>query len=1020
MQAGQDGTRHGVGGAGASPVFRSRLLAQVEELLAFLAVVVRDGAGRKAQMFGTFLAAALPGTEHLAAIGVLEEHTQFQPLPGDIGGNAAEKIRSGLTAVDTVVVRDVAVAVFIVVLDITSPHTLGIKQGGHFVVVLIDAVHPEHIPGAHGLADDEGVLVAAVQLAVFHHNDVGVFQQALQAVPGPGQIPGQIPFDGTIQNTAAQGNLSAQIVHHADVAGAGSISGGGHHGTGIQQAVGDGVEDIGPQVHPAAEEFHVCTQVILGALFPFQVLGRLADFHSGRAVVGVAAVDQRHRIPVADTRHRAGLTGAHAEFQLRHHWVLREELFIGHHPGQGAGREEAEAVVHRETGGTIGAERQVQDVAVGPVERDTGEPGFQGIGVVADAAGIDGGSGSNEVETGRRIGLVRIVVRLGAEGLVFVFFERVACQDGISELVPLVVVRGNVVEDEAETVVLLLCQGRPTVLEGALQVLLGEFLDGLVVDGVSADGAGELEPVEGFEHRAESSLQLILINIVVFLIDDHQRIMTRQGVVAHHTPGTVRVGGGVPGLLFTGGTQNLQGTIRLLHFVKAGIGDGGVDVQFQPLGQVVRELRPAGELLEAGGEQITLFTFITGRCIETGILAAAGEGDVGALLQGNLAGNRSHPVIVLQFVRDIESLDGALLDIVIVDGHTDGVHIFGSVGHRDVLRHGGAAEVGAGVHLRAALFARLGGDKDDARICAGTVDGGGRCILQHLHTLNIVGVQLRIAFRRNTVHHVQRRGIAGDGADTADDHARALARDTGGGGNADTGHAALQSLDRVYIGAPVNLVHLHGGDGGTHQTFGSGAVTHDHQFFQSFGLYGEYHIDGSALRHVLPDSLESDGSEFQITVTGHADGILAVQVRHGGRCGDAAGNDGTADDGFTVGILHDAADGNATAFRLGLRGGRGGFVRFGHLNLSAVHGERSALTRENLAQDFFHATVVDLHGNRLIQIDLAGLDHHRIAELALEIINGCLDRYIGQMHCMLLRQGCSAQQKKCYQCSHCP
>ena len=854
------------------------------------------------------------------------------------------------------------------------------------------------------------MLVAAIQLAVFHHDDLRIVQQADEPVPGPGEVAGQVPLERPVEQAAAQGGLNADIVHGTDVGGAGGVARGGHHRAGVEQAVGVGIEQVRAHIHPAAKQFHVHAEVVLGALFPAQVLGRLVDLHAGGPVVRGAGPHQRHGGPVANPVHGTGLAGAHAEFEVGHHRVLREELLVGNQPGQGAGGKEAEPVVHGETGRPVGPEGEVQDVAVGPVQGQAGEVGFQGIGIVADAAGVDVGAGGDEIETRRGESLVGIVVAPGAEGLVLIFLEGVAGQGRIREPVPFVVVGDNVVEYVAERVVLLLRQGRPSILVTALLVLFGEFLDGFVVDAVTAHGRGELKALEGFEHQGGRALQLIFVNVVVFLVDDHEGVVAGQAVGAHHAPGPVFLGGGVPGLLLTGGAKDLERAVGLFHLVVAGIGDGGVHIEFQPPGDVVGKLGAGRVFLEICGEQVPFLALIAGRYEKTGVLAAAAHAHVSAPFDGNLAGHGAHPVKIHVVVGDIELLQLTRLGVVVVNGRPDHVDVFGPVGHGDVVGHHGAAAVGAGADLGAALVTALGGNEDDAGVGPGAVNGGGRCVFQHLHAFNVVGVEVGVTLGRDAVHDVKRGGVAGDGTDTADNHARRLAGDAGRRGDADARHAALEGLDGVDIGPLLDLIHPYGGDGGTHQALGGRAVAHHHHGVQVLGLGAHHYVDPAAVGHLFADGVETYVGELQDAAFGHFYGVVAIQVRAHGTLRIVTGDDDAADDGLPGGVRHASAHQMACGF-WGCLGCGGRFFGLGYLDFLPIHGKGDLLAGENLAQDLFNGPVLYLHGDNLVHVNLAGLHYHGITELALQVLHGRLDRHVAKAHGVLLPVGRACQNE---------
>ena len=154
------------------------------------------------------------------------------------------------------------------------------------------------------------MLVTAIEVGVGDIDDVLVVEQFHELVLRPGEIGAQVPEEiARADNSAADGQLHAGIGQHADVRRKGRISGCRDDRFVVQEVVGLGIEHLSLQIEAVIEPGRIEADVVFGGFLPLEVLGRGAEGKAGDAVVGRSSIHQVHGRPVADARHRAGLTG---------------------------------------------------------------------------------------------------------------------------------------------------------------------------------------------------------------------------------------------------------------------------------------------------------------------------------------------------------------------------------------------------------------------------------------------------------------------------------------------------------------------------------------------------------------------------------------------------------------------------------------------------------------------------------------------------------------------------------------
>ncbi len=389
--------------------------------------------------------------------------------------------------------------------------------------------------------------------------------------------------------------------------------------------------------------------------------------------------------------------------------------------------------------------------------------------------------------------------------------------------------------------------------------------------------------------------------------------------------------------------EGVTGSVRegILHAAAARIVVGGT-VE----GRVVRQ---AGELVQPGVDlrtQVvavehvgvhlddTALTVVSAGQVVLYIFVATGDGDVVLLDRMAVVVQLVVPVRIgivdplVAAVADLLHDPGAfgILRHVVHAGQHLGHVVGGVVGvvlagvGRPELVHGIDGPVAAGLEVGgdrrlfpahaaavtdrglATLFGTgLGRHENDAVRSAGTVDGGGRGILDHGNALHIGGIHAgEVTF--GTVDEDQRVGRV-DGGDTADVQASGGARVTGRGGDVQARDRTLEHVRQVVRGTVLEFLGIHRRDGAGEVHLLLDAVAHDHGFLQ---------------HHVV--LLEGDGDP---SLTGRdADGLGGVAQagdfqRHffgrdaeregsvGGRHFSGRGSgedDGGADDGLLSGV----------------------------------------------------------------------------------------------------------------------
>ena len=201
----------------------------------------------------------------------------------------------------------------------------------------------------------------------------------------------------------------------------------------------------------------------------------------------------------------------------------------------------------------------------------------------------------------------------------------------------------------------------------------------------------------------------------------------------------------------------------------------------------------------------------------------------------------------------------------------------------------------------AAFDGLLGGDQHHTVTGLRTVDGGGSGVLEDLHALDVVRIELRDVAHAQTVDHIKRVG-GGVGTVTADTHRGFGTRRTGEGDELDTGGLALEGALDIRNGTVLDVCGLDLGDGAGHVALALHTVTDDHRLRQHVRLRFHGQVDhglvgGDDLRRV------ADEGEFEIRARGDGQGVLTIDIR-GDTVGSALLHHGNANHGEIL-LVHD-------------------------------------------------------------------------------------------------------------------
>ena len=288
-------------------------------------------------------------------------------------------------------------------------------------------------------------------------------------------------------------------------------------------------------------------------------------------------------------------------------------------------------------------------------------------------------------------------------------------------------------------------------------------------------------------------------------------------------------------------------------------------------------------------------------------------------------------------------------------------------------------DVGGEVHVDLALFAgALGRDDDDTIGSAGTVDGRGGRVFQHVDAFDVVGVQvIDGAFHRQAVHHEERVGLGVHRADATDSKLAAIGRQTG-----DTAFEVLHQTRGVAL---FDGLGIDRGDGAGHFLLLDFLITGHHRALDEHAAVAHLHVEGAAAVKRFGHRVHTEESHLDGAVARILDGqgVITVDV------GDGVGLfsqvlDGGAGDRHAV-LVGDAAfehHGPATGLTLllGRRGGR----REGDLFVKNLVVDVQRF--EHLVENGGQAGVLDVDGDRFVGTDLLVVVDKRVVHLLLDLV----------------------------------
>ena len=177
--------------------------------------------------------------------------------------------------------------------------------------------------------------------------------------------------------------------------------------------------------------------------------------------------------------------------------------------------------------------------------------------------------------------------------------------------------------------------------------------------------------------------------------------------------------------------------------------------------------------------------------------------------------------------------------------------------------------------------ALLGGHEDDTVGSTCTVDGTRGGVLQHLNTLDVIGVHAlhTILVGGHAVNDVEGIGVV-DGSDTAHANHRLRTGLTRRGSNVDTGGHTLQGILGTQASLTCKVFGTDLSNGSGYHALLLHTITDDDYLVEQLGVLGDgdYHVVTG--KHGLLTITHV--SDFQLGTLGCGDGEIAVEVRCGG------------------------------------------------------------------------------------------------------------------------------------------
>ena len=175
-----------------------------------------------------------------------------------------------------------------------------------------------------------------------------------------------------------------------------------------------------------------------------------------------------------------------------------------------------------------------------------------------------------------------------------------------------------------------------------------------------------------------------------------------------------------------------------------------------------------------------------------------------------------------------------------------------------------------------------GGDVDDTVCSTGSVDGGGRSVLEDRDGEDVVRVQRLdgVARGRHAVDDVEGRGGSVERTDTVEAHrSRVVTGHTAGGEDRKTCDLTLQLVESRCRRCILDDVRADRGDGTDEVThLSGGTVTHDDGVLQCLGIGLQLYVYGAASRDRDLGGEVTDGGEDKRSAGRNGDRVCTVDV----------------------------------------------------------------------------------------------------------------------------------------------
>ena len=618
------------------------------------------------------------------------------------------------------------------------------NAAGDAVHEVVGAVFPDTLPdgaveGAEALTLDEALSVGVNRVADVAHLIAAVLElfvgEFLEGVlvgrHGEGGVPGEVL---SLHGDGVQGELYAHVLDGAYVGKEFFVVVGRHRDLiGVEKVGGVTVVEVQGASEAAFEEAEVETGVHLFLALPAEVgvgVARGSVAASPVAVVVVMALGfhEKQRLVVGEVL-VAGDAVAHTELEFVEPALVLEPFFLTDAPAEADCREERPLVVLSEAGGAVVTKGDGGEVALGPVVHHAAEEGYVAAGFLV----------------GRHVRESLFQRAAGADvvGLVKVGVEAGVLQGGVPAVVLLVGVTGDGLHGVKPE--------KTGVLEHALPLKVGGGGVGDVGLAIFADEAGivlgavfaalvalglpahEVVPFEALhrkhvEYGAHRGAEGVDVSFVVALVEHGHGVVVVHGAVdtvVATRKGVVGIVDWLGGVVHEGLTEDVV------------VGRGVLAVEVV---EVVVEREPAfeGLLMDVALDEVfahvvllqqTLVLFDVGHGTMAERLAAARHRKAVLVAERN-AGDLFEPVGIGPVER-ADVTGGILVDHVLELG--------GGEGHRargDRL-HAGLAVV---FDRSLACLGPAGGDDDNTVGAAGTVDGGGGAVLEHVDGFDLLEV----------------------------------------------------------------------------------------------------------------------------------------------------------------------------------------------------------------------------------------------------------------------------------------